>query len=160
MTLRAQLLRIGRDRTGGALIEFALLAPVFIMMLVGVLQIGVYMQNYSAVRSLAAEAARFAVVEYQKSNNMSEADLEANVNAMAVDAPFNLQPGSLQVDLEQVTSPVDGARKFDMNLTYSAPNFLSGFGIDDLTLEYSRPVFVVDNSAGAGSTSTSTSGGA
>jgi Flp pilus assembly pilin Flp len=143
--LLASLRRIGRDRTGGALVEFALLAPVFITLMIGVLQIGVYMQNHSAVRSLAADAARFAAVEYQKSNNMPEADLEANIMAMAIESPYNLSEGSLEVDIAQVSSPVDGARKFDMNITYTSPGFLSAYGLGDLTFEYSRPLFVVDN---------------
>jgi Flp pilus assembly pilin Flp len=143
--LLAPLRRIGRDRTGGALVEFALLAPVFITLMIGVLQIGVYMQNYSAIRSLAADAARFATVEYQKSNNMPEDDLEASIMGLALGPPYNLHTGSLDVDIDQVSSPVDGALKFDMNISYASPGFLPGFGLSGITLEYSRPLFVVDN---------------
>lgn len=150
------LRRLGGDRTGGALVEFALLAPLFIAMMIGVLQIGVYMQNYTAVRSLASDAARFATVEYQKSNDMSASDMEDNIKAMAIGSPYNLTETSLRVLVTPATSPVSGALKYDMAISYDVPSFISGVGFSDITLDYSRPLFVIDNSTGS---SSSTSGG-
>jgi Flp pilus assembly protein TadG len=132
------------DVTGGALVEFALLAPVFIAMVIGVLQIGTYMQNYSAVRSLASDAARFTAVEYQKSNTLSTTELEADIVAMGAASPYNLSGDRLQVNLTEVSpSDVDGSRKFDMDITYQIPSFMAGIGFNDFTLDYSRPLYVI-----------------
>ena len=71
--------RLARNQRGGAAVEFALLAPVFIALMMGVVEVGVYMQNYSAVRSLATDASRFTAVEYQKNNKISTTTLENNI---------------------------------------------------------------------------------
>ena len=143
MTPSGLLSRLRGDATGGALIEFALLAPLFI----AVLQVGTYMQNYTAVRSLASDAARFAAVEYQKTNDVSPQVLEADIGAMGSASPYNLGSDRLHVDVEEVTpSDVDGSRKFDLDITYDVPSFISGAGFSALTLAYSRPLYVVNNS--------------
>jgi len=55
--------RLIRSQSGAAIIEFALLGPLFLMMLIGVLQVGIYLQNYNAVQSLASDSARHVMVE-------------------------------------------------------------------------------------------------
>ena len=134
------------DRTGGALVEFGLLAPVFIAMMIGVVQVGIYMQNYTAVRSLASDASRFAAVEYQKTNDLSTSVLESDIAAMAVTSPYNLNADYLTVTVAEVASDVNGARKFDLTLDYNVPSFLSGVGFSPITLTYDRPLYVIDNS--------------
>lgn len=144
IALPRALKRLGQDRTGGALVEFALLAPVFIAMIIGVLQIGTYMQNYTAVRSLAADATRFGAVEYQKSNQLGTSELAADIVAMGATSPYNLNSDKLNVAVDEVTpSDVDGSRKFNMTITYQVPTFMSGIGFSDFTLTYSRPLYVI-----------------
>lgn len=134
-----------RNRTGGALVEFALLAPVFIGMMIGVIQIGMYMENYTAVRSLASDASRFAAVQYQKNNNLDTTVIASDVTAMGAASPYNLNANNLTVQVESVASDVDGAHKFDMTINYDVPNFMSGIGFEPFTLTYSRPLYVIDN---------------
>ena len=78
------LLHLARNQRGGSAVEFALLAPVFIALMMGVVEVGVYMQNYSAVRALATDASRFAAVEYQKNNKITEGTLESNIRSMGI----------------------------------------------------------------------------
>lgn len=136
--------RLRQDSSGSTLVEFALLAPVFLSLMIGVLQIGTYMQNYSAVRSLASDASRFAAVQYQKSNELSTDDLSADIVAMGATTPYNLTASSLNVTVTEVSpSDVDGSRKFDMQITYQVPTFMSGVGFKDITLHYTRPIYVI-----------------
>ena len=144
--VRPVLARLVRDRIGGALVEFALLAPVFIGMVIGVIQIGMYMQSYTAVRSLASDAARFAAVEYQKNNNIGTSTLASDIAAIGVTSPYNLGSDRLTVTVNEVASRVNGAHEFDMDISYSVPTFMSGIGFHDITIDYSRPLFVIDNS--------------
>jgi Flp pilus assembly protein TadG len=133
-----------RNEGGASAVEFALLAPVFFALMFGVVEIGLYMQNYNAVKSLASDAGRFAAVEYQKNNQVSEATLEQNVHSMGVGAPYLLSSDRLTVEVEEVTpSPVDGARQFTLTLAYDLPDFVGGTSVDDITLNYSREIFVL-----------------
>jgi hypothetical protein len=109
-----------------------------------VVEVGIYMQNYNAVKSLASDAARFAAVEYQKNNKITEVTLEENIHSMGLGAPYLLSPDRLTVQVDEVTpSPVDGARQFTLTLTYDLPDFVGGTSVDDVTLDYSRQIFVL-----------------
>lgn len=50
-----------RDRGGGAAIEFAILAPVYLLMLTGMLAYGLYFGVAHSLQQLAADAARIAI---------------------------------------------------------------------------------------------------
>jgi Flp pilus assembly protein TadG len=141
-----RLRRLAASTRGASAVEFALLAPVFIALMIGVVEVGVYMQNYNAVRSLAGDAARFAAVEYQKNNLATESTLETNIQAMGIASPYNLNNNLLVVDVNEVIpSRVNGAREFDLDITYSLPDIIGGTSIDNITLNYSRPLFVLDS---------------
>ncbi len=51
----------GRDTRGTAVLEFAILTPVFLLMLTGMLAYGIYFSAANALQQLAADAARTAV---------------------------------------------------------------------------------------------------
>ena len=137
--------RLRRDSAGSSAVEFALLAPVFLGLMFGVVEVGVYMQNYNAVRTRAGDAARFATVQYQRNNQVSETTLEDNIAVMGIASPYNLDSNRLTVDVNEVTpSPVDGARQFDLDLSYALPDIIQGTSIDNITITYSRQMFVLD----------------
>lgn len=138
------LMRVLRDRRAASAVEFALLAPVFFALLFGVVSVGVYMQNYNAIRSLANDAARFAAVEYQKNNAISATTMEDNIKAQGLAAPYLLAQSRLQVSVTEVNpSRVNGAREFDMDISYALPDIVGGIAIDNIQLNYSRPLFVL-----------------
>ena len=138
------LLRLLRDRRAASAVEFALLAPIFFAMMFGVVAVGIYMQNYNAVRSLAGDAARFAAVEYQKNNKITAETLETNIQAMGISKPYFLSNTRLVVDVNEVTpARVNGAREFDLDISYALPDIIGGIAIDNITLTYSRPLFVL-----------------
>ena len=132
---------------GASAIEFALLAPVFLGLMMGVVEVGLYMQNYSAVRSLASDASRFAAVEFQKNNILAEDVLESNIRAMGVTLPYNLVDAQLTVTVTEISpARVSGAREFDLDIDYALPDIIGGTTIDNFTISYSRPLFVLDDS--------------
>ncbi len=59
--LRRKLPRWLRDRSGVAAIEFAIVGPLFFMVLLGVLIFAIYFGTVHSVQQLAAEAARATV---------------------------------------------------------------------------------------------------
>lgn len=160
--MRSQLFaRLRKNEHGGTMLEFALLAPAFMALLIGLFEVGIYMQNYNAVRSLAADAGRFAAVEYQRNNEIGEETLQSNITAMAIAEPYNLQSSRLKVEVDEVSSRVSGAHEFQLGLTYALPDFLGSIGAANIEIEYERPLFVIDNSAvpAPSGTSSSSSGG-
>ncbi len=141
----ALLAKLCRDKRGAAIIEFALLAPVFIALMMGVVEVGLYMQNYNAVHSLATDATRFATVEYQKNNKLDPAGLENNIASMGTESPYNLNPDNLHVSVDPVIpSEVNGALQFALTVDYDLPDLIGGTSIDNITISYSRQIFVLD----------------
>ncbi|ANU08042.1 TadE/TadG family type IV pilus assembly protein [Paraurantiacibacter namhicola] len=148
MTLRPlfpRLKRLKSDLRGATVLEFALLAPAFMGLVIGVMEVGVYMQKYNAVRNLASDAARYATVEYQKENNLAAVTLEQNIKTLGLGEPYFLDADALTISVTPVATPqVTGAKEFDLEIDYVLPN-ISGLAITEFTIEYGRPLFVIDN---------------
>ncbi len=54
--------RLARDSTGAAAIEFALIAPIFLIIMVGVFQMGMAMHTSAGLRNGVEVAARYAQI--------------------------------------------------------------------------------------------------
>jgi Flp pilus assembly protein TadG len=63
--------RVWRSDEGVAAVEFALVAPVFIMIVVGIIVYGIYFTTWIAVTQLASEAARSAVAGLTNAEQVS-----------------------------------------------------------------------------------------
>ena len=70
------LRRLARDVSGSTIVEFALLGPLMMAMMLGVLQLGVGMHGYNAMRSASADVARYAAVQYQTENELSNSQID------------------------------------------------------------------------------------
>ena len=140
-----KLRHLRRDSNGATVVEFALLAPVFLMALLGLLETGLYMQNYNAVRSVSSDAARLAAVEYQRFNELDKDKLKAAIEVIAVQSPYNLNQDRLVVTVEPQASTISGAKAFDLDVTYTPPGFLDNLGMENFQIAYSRPLYVIDN---------------
>jgi Flp pilus assembly protein TadG len=127
---------------GGTVVEFAILAPAVIAMLMGILAIGMQMQSYNALRSVAADVSRYTVVEYQKENTLDEAQISDVAAAMASHPPYSLSGDRLDVSVEEQESPVDGAKKFALTMTYQPFSALQIYGMQSPTLRYTQNIFV------------------
>lgn len=58
--------RLLADNKGGAAVEFAILAPVYLMMLCGMLAYGLYFGAAHSLQQLAADAARISIAGLDK----------------------------------------------------------------------------------------------
>lgn len=140
--MRNLLKQIKKSETGSTLVEFALLAPTLITAIVGIFQVGAWVQNYNAVRNLSMDSARFAAVEYQKGNQITPEDLALQVRARGVSGTYNLTDERLQVTVQEVTSRITGVKELDIDVTYTAPDWLAFVDSGVFAVSYSRPVFV------------------
>lgn len=132
------------DRRGGVLVEFAMLAPVFLTLLIGVIQIGLHIQNSNAVRNLASDGARFAVVQYQRDQKSSTDIIETWIRSQAVGDKYNLDTDRLGVTVTQQTSRIADTSEMKIQITYNAPDFLAFVDGDALQISYERPVFLLN----------------
>lgn len=143
--------RLGRslaaDTKGASAIEFALLGPVMIAMLMGILWTGVQMYSQNQLRAIASDVSRYTVVQYQKS--IDEKSIKPTATqisevaaATAMRAPYNLDASQLDVTVAEPASPVAGTKQFQITLSYTAPNFLGFLGVGSPTQTYTQNVYV------------------
>lgn len=138
------LSQLARDTAGSAIIEFAVLAPAVIAMLFGVFQVGLGMQAQNALRSIASETARYAVVEYQKGNEVTNEEIRIWAENLGEGAPYLLNE-SLEVSITEVASPrVFGTFEKTLTLTYTPPAVVPLVDWVSPELTFSRPIFVID----------------
>lgn len=134
------------DRSGSIIVEFALIAPVLIVAFIGVLQVGIAMQSFNAIRSVTAETSRFALVEYQKDNELSNAEIRSEAIDIATGAPYLLKSSALTITVaDAATQRVAGATEKTVTVTYQAPSFLPLVNFVAPSVNHSRPIFLLDN---------------
>jgi Flp pilus assembly protein TadG len=133
------------DQSGAAAVEFSLIVPAFLVMLLGVFQIGIWMQSYNAMRNSISETGRNVSVEFQTDNRLSNSQIQDFGLAIASTTPYMLDLESTKVLVDKDGPPVQsipGTRKMILTMTHQLPSFLSFAGIDGPELTYSRAVFV------------------
>lgn len=138
---------IARNEDGATIIEFALLGPVVLGLMIGVIQLGMAMQSYNAIRSVTAETARYALVEYQKGNTPTNAAIRTTALNIADGPPYLLMRDDLVVQVSDATTQrVDDAKELTVNVQYQVPNILPFFDWVRPTVNHTRPIFLLDNS--------------
>ncbi len=146
MSSQSFFLRLKRDENGAAIVEFALLAPIFIFLLVGVLQVGMAMQNYNALRGVSADVARYAMVQYQTGNKLSNSQLETWAENHALGAPYLLDRNRINATITTAsTQRVTGATELQVIMSYQLDSFLGFAGIKFPFVTYTRPVFLLNS---------------
>ena len=145
MNIRKNFTRLVADQQGAMAIEFALLGPLLMTMMFGVFQVGIYMQNYNAVRSLGSDAGRFVMIEFQKGNDMANQDIQSVIRGIAVNPPYKLDPDRLDVTTTTaLASRVTGAKEVSVQIDYTLSEFLPFVDLPLTTISYERAIFVVD----------------
>lgn len=144
MTRKNKMCVLASDSRGAAALEFGLLAPTFIALLLGVLQIGLGVQSYNAVRNLTSDVSRHAMVEYAKGNRMTNSNLEEYAELPTTLAPYLLSTSRISATVvDAPVQRVSGAREMTLTVSYQVPSLLSSVGLEGPTLNYSRPLFIV-----------------
>lgn len=142
MTAFAQRLR--NDETGSMVVQFALLGPAFLVMLFGVLQVGIALQQYNALRNVSADVARYAMVQYQTGNQVSNSQLRTYTLNTAQGAPYLLSSARINAAVTDAsTQRVAGAKELDITITYQIDSLLDFADIGGPFITYSRPIFIV-----------------
>ena len=136
------LQRLRRDRRGSTIIEFAILAPAIVTLFLGVLQVGMWMQSYNALRSVAADAGRYTAVQYQKANNIDNIAMATWARNRAINH-YLFKSGDVSTDVtDAANQQITGVTEKTLTVTYKFKSVMSIIGIEDQNVSYSRPIFV------------------
>jgi len=142
---RSFLARLRDDTAGAAILEFALLGPAFIAMLLGVLQVGIGLQNYNAIRNLSADVARYAMIQYSTGNRLNNEQLRSFAVAHAQGAPYMLNGDRISAAVTTATTQrVTGAVELKLRINYRIPTLFDSMGVRGPALSYTRPVFLTE----------------
>ena len=144
MNNRKPILGILRDNRGSALIEFAILAPALIGMMMGILYIGVQMLSYNAIRAVSSDIARYTLVEYQKLHKVTASNIRSQAIAIAVNPPYGLDTNNLSVVVTTPVTDISGTIKFTARITYTPYNPVKFLGVGGPVMVETRSFYVDD----------------
>lgn len=112
--VRANIISLGRDRRGTSAVEFAIVAPVFIMVLFLMIGFGVYLGAAHSVQQLAADTARASIAGLDESERVSLANAFIKNNG---DTYMLIDSDDLSVAVKDNS---DEPNQFRVDLTYDA----------------------------------------
>ncbi|WP_438277261.1 TadE/TadG family type IV pilus assembly protein [Nitrobacter sp.] len=131
----SRLRRVARCARGASAVEFAMLLPLFLVLVFGIVVFGAYFTMVHGVQQLAAEAARSSVAGLSEAERVSLA--ESYITANAGSYPL-LQPARLSV-----SAATSGSDVFVVTVNYDA----SGNFLLTLPLVPSPPTTIVRSAA-------------
>jgi Flp pilus assembly protein TadG len=113
-----------RDERGQTAVEFALVAPLLIVLLLGIIQFGIAFHNYVTITDAARAGARQAIVaRFGGSGNFNAATQTVKDAASSLDQKLLAKPGAIQITSaggmvagSQVTVTVNYPYKIDIPL--------------------------------------------
>jgi Flp pilus assembly protein TadG len=100
------------EETGASAVEFAMIAPILLMLTFGIVGYGTVLGTYHGVQELASEAARASVAGLTDPERatLAQSYLRANASAYAF-----LDPGKLALTTQPTGSPPTG---FEVTVSY------------------------------------------
>ena len=110
--------KLHRERAGTAALEFSLVAPAFLMLVIGILTFGLYFGALIAVTNAAAEGARASVA------GLSDAE-RATLAVNAVKTTFAGYAPFLNATYLSYTTQADpnNAQRYQVSVTYDFASF-------------------------------------
>lgn len=142
MTLLA---RLRRNRRGSAMIEFSVIAPILVTLLLGGFQIAQALHANSSLREAVGNAGREAVVSYQIVSDgvLSETQIEALVTSEAINSAHRLKAANLTVDAT-ISADLGDWRQLTIAATYDFPINVPFMRPVTVELDQSRVFYIPD----------------
>lgn len=134
--------RLAHDCNGSALIEFAILAPALLTMVMGVFAVGMFSFSQNALNSVASDTARYTVVEYQKSDKITDEQIQSKAVALAVNAPYGLDIDRINAVVSRPATNIAGTTEYLLTMTYTPYNPIAFTGIHAPVITSTRTFYV------------------
>ena len=133
MRLPFRIRRLREDDKGVAAMEFALVMPGLVLMIVGVAQLGVLFMANAGLRNAVAEGARYATIWPRP----SDTQIQNYITSHRMGLP------SASMSTPTVTHGVSsGANYVDITVTYTVDLDFVFFSLPSVTLSQTRRAFV------------------
>ena len=138
------------DERGAAVIEIALILPVFVLFVWGIFQIGIAFQASAGMQHALGEGARLATICQNPTadgvcSTASDADIEARVNEKL----FGTGIGEFEVEVQRPVDDPDTADVdesdvdyLELNTTFSMPTNFLFFNGPNINLSQTKRVYV------------------
>lgn len=94
-------MKIPRNQVGQSLVEFALVIPLLLALVLAFADLGRVIYFYSAVNNAVREAARFGSITQFASGAERDLQIQQRVVQFAVAAPLNISDVTLYCDLDE-----------------------------------------------------------
>ena len=122
-----------RNERGAAALEFAIIAPALIALIIGIAQLGILYLANAGLRNAVAEGARFATIWPRPDDTA--------IRTRITSSEFGLIPANITTPA--ITHGVDsGANYVDISVSYTVPLNFIFFEVPDVTLTESRRAYV------------------
>ena len=113
-----------RSERGSELIEFAIVLPIFLLILAGIFDFGMMFRSFEVVTNAAREGARVGVLEGYEAIDI-ESRIDAYMDAAGLTGPYTVSVATVPV---VTTAGTFTARSVSVNYTYQF-TVLAGIGI-------------------------------
>ena len=130
---------LARCRTGTSAVEFAIVSPLLILLLFGMVAYGIYLGASHSIQQIAADAARTAVAGLNENDRIGLADSYIDNNTAAY--PF-VERSKLALDIKD--NPAD-ADEFTVAIRYDTRdlpiwNLLPNLPLPGMTIRHSSTI--------------------
>jgi len=117
IAMRRGLSCLRRDQRGAVAVEFAMIAPIFFGLLIGIIDVGRYMWTLNTIQYAIDQGVRAGVV--QKLSDQDVTDLVKN-------SLTGLKAGDIEVDVIDDAASLSVAAKTDYAFLFPTSMFMSG----------------------------------
>jgi len=132
------LKRLRSSERGAAALEFVIIAPALVMMIVGIARLGILFMANAGLRNAVAEGARYSTVWLATQNRRPTND---EIRTRITNSHFGLD--STLFTSITVNSGVDGGINYvDITADYTVPMDFIFFNAGNVTLSETRRAFV------------------
>jgi Flp pilus assembly protein TadG len=119
-----------RRESGASMVEFAIILPLFIVLIFGIIEFGLLFYNQGIITHAAREGARAGIV-YDANSRISVSEIEAEVNNYILDNLVSFSPSTPDIDINNAC-PVEtsSGQELIVNVSYDysflvLPNFIA-----------------------------------
>lgn len=131
-------LRLAKEERGAAAIEFGIIAPVLLLMLFGLLQLGVMFNAQAGLKNAVAEGARYATIYPNPT--------DTQIRDRITDRRFGMQPSLIvgPTIARGTNGGPDGNVKYvDITMSYSVPMNFVFFQLPAVQITETRRAYIL-----------------
>lgn len=139
--MKRLLLRLRRDGRGISALEFGLLAPVFIALIIGIGQMGILFQAQAGLRHAVQEGARYATLYVSNNTGTKMRPTDAQIIAKVTSSEYGLNSAYI-TGPTVTTGTSNGATYLDITMSYNVPLDFVFYRPPAVTLTETRRAYV------------------